>query len=265
MRRIKGAGPNGGEGSGPAGGQMSANAAWTGQGAYPLREAARLSHMPARTVSRWLGGHHYRHKGEVRWSEPVTYLAKVGLNAPQARKQVLDFEQLLTLLLVKAFNRGGLGLPKIKKAAARARDLYGLENPFISKHFRSDGNRVFIELAPASRGRERHMVDLLSDQHQFREIVEPSLFKDVVFVGNRAGEWRPMGLNRSVVVNPRVQFGAPHLAGTGVRTDVVAQMHAAEGGDAAAMEAVQEWFGLTPEQVADAVEFEGKWLSTPPT
>lgn len=246
---------------------MNVSAAWTGQGAYPLGEAARFSHMPARTVRRWLSGYDYRHKGEIRRSEPVTYLAKVDWTAPpdavpmRREDQVLDFEQLLTLLLVSAFNRGGLGLPKIKKAAARARQLYGLENPFVSNLFRSDGNRVFIELAPASRGRERHMVDLLSDQHQFREIVEPSLFKDVVFVESRAGEWRPLGLARTVAVNPKVQFGAPHVAGTGVRTDVVAQMHAAEGSDEAAATAVQEWFGLTPEQVVDAVEFERKWLS----
>jgi uncharacterized protein (DUF433 family) len=250
---------------------MNAKVAWTGQGAYPLGEAARLSHMPTRTVRRWLGGYDYRHKGELRRSEPVTYLAKTDQTAhldgavPQRRDEVLDFEQLLTLLLVSAFNRGGLGLPNINKAAAKARQLYGTENPFVSKHFRSDGNRVFIELAPASRGRERHMIDLLSDQHQFREIVEPSLFKDVVFVGNRAGEWRPLGLGRTVSVNPRVQFGAPHIAGTGVRTDVVAQMHNAEGGDESAMVAVQDWFGLSPEQVADAIEFEGKWLATLPT
>ena len=135
----------------------------------------------------------------------------------------------------------------------------------VSKAFRSDGNRVFIELAAASRGRERQLIDVLSDQRQFREIVEPSLFKDVVFVENRAGEWRPLGLDRQVAVNPRVQFGAPHLRGTGMRTDVVAEMHAAEGGRDAAAEAVQDWFDLTPNQVADAVEFEGKWLSTPPS
>ena len=50
-----------------------------------------------------------------------------------------------------------------------------------------------------------------------------------------------------------------------MRTDVVAEMHAAEGGRDAAAEAVQDWFDLTPNQVADAVEFEGKWLSTPPS
>jgi hypothetical protein len=42
-------------------------------------------------------------------------------------------------------------------------------------------------------------------------------------------------------------------------------MHNAEGGDESATVAVQEWFGLSPEQVADAIEFEGKWLATLPT
>jgi uncharacterized protein (DUF433 family) len=66
------------------------------------------------------------------------------------------------------------------------------------------------------------------------------------------------------LVTPTRQFGAPHIAGKGVRTDVVAQAVAAEGGGEKATAAVADWYGLTPEQVADAVEFEGIWLSTPP-
>jgi len=67
-----------------------------------------------------------------------------------------------------------------------------------------------------------------------------------VFAGDRAGQWWPLGQERCALVSPRIQFGAPHIAGTGVRTDVIAQMVAAEGGD------------------DEAVEFEGPWLSEPP-
>ena len=58
---------------------------------------------------------------------------------------------------------------------------------------------------------------------------------------------------------PARQFGAPHIAGTGVRTDVIAQAVAAEGGNERAVEAVADWFGVTPKQVQDAVYFEGPW------
>ena len=247
---------------------MNAVAEQRGRGAYPLGDAARLAHLPPRTVRRWIEGYGYKHKGERRSSQPIAYLEnarnrsgeKQGRGRPQP---LLDFEDLLTLLLVEAFHRKALSLSKIKKAAARARDVYGLENPFASAQFRSDGNKAFIDLTPRGRGKEREFIDILSDQRQFHEIVEPSLFRDVVFIGERAGEWWPLGKDHSVVLDPRRQFGAPHIKGTGVRTDVIAQMVAAEGGGPAAIAATADWFGLGRDQVADAVDFEGRWLAEP--
>lgn len=225
-----------------------------GRGAYPIRLAARLARLNPATARRWVMGYEYGYQGERRTSFPIAYLDKF----PAAEGgPILDFEQLLTLLLVKTFKDKGLGLPTIKRAAARAREVYGTPNPFITKQFRSDGNRVFVDFQV--RGRERELIDVLSDQREFREIVEPSLFKDVVFVGDDAGEWWPMGRDRSVVLDPRRQFGAPHIAGKGVRTDVVAQAYVAEGCDDRAVHAVADWYELTPREVFDAVEFEGAW------
>ncbi|MGI4764592.1 MAG: hypothetical protein ACRYGP_05950 [Janthinobacterium lividum] len=225
------------------------------RGAYPIGIAARLAHLAPVTARRWVRGYEYDYLGERRRSAPVDYLSKPFGEAAPA---VLDFEQLLTLALVSAFNRRGLGLPTIKRAARRAKGLYGTRNPFVTKGFRSDGNSVFEDLqAP---GRERELVDVLSDQREFREIVEPFLFKDIVFIGENAGEWWPLGPDRTVVLIPTRQFGAPHVAGRGVRTDVVVRAVEAEGGDKAARGAVADWFGLTSEQVTDAVEFEGPWL-----
>ena len=105
------------------------------------------------------------------------------------------------------------------------------------------------------------MVDVLSDQHQFRDIVEPSLFPDVVFMDDRASEWWPMGRDAHVVVALDRQFGAPHIAGKGTRTEVIAQAVAAEGGDDAAVLTVADEYGLTANEVRAAVHFEGPWLA----
>lgn len=232
---------------------MNAEGRLYGRGIYPLRVAAAYAHLAPRTVRRWIEGYEYTHKGERRRSAPITYLAR----AESHEDRVLDFEQLLTLLLVKAFKDRGLGLSTIKRAAAKAQTAYHVDNPFVTKQFRSDGNSVFIDLdAP---GRERKLLNVLTDQHQFRQIVEPSLFKDVVFVDDKASEWWPLGRNHSVVVAPGRQFGAPHIAGRGARTDIVAQAVAAEGGDEEAENAVGDWYGLDSAEVRDAVMFEGPW------
>lgn len=68
------------------------------------------------------------------------------------------------------------------------------------------------------------------------------------------------GKDHSVLLDPQRQFGSPHIKGTGNRTDVIAQMEGAEGGGPAAIAAAADWFGLGREQVADAVNFEGRWL-----
>lgn len=225
-----------------------------GRGTYPIRIAARLAHLDPQTARRWVEGYEYPYRGERRQSAPISYLAKArhadgGL--------ILDFEQLLTLLLVKAFKKKGLGLPTIKRAAARAQEVYGTPNPFVSKRFRSDGHHVFLDLE--AKGRERELINVLSDQREFHEIVEPSLFRDLVFVGDEAGEWWPLGRDHTVVLAPARQFGAPIIAGKGIRTDVLAQAVEAEGGDDAAMKSVADWYDLTPAQVRDAVQFEGAW------
>lgn len=250
--------------SGGMGRESEMNAAAAGElgkGAYPVGVAARLAHIPPQTARRWIRGYDYPYKGGRRRSEPITFLAK----PPHADDDLVDFRQLLTLMLVRTFLHTGLSLQTIKKAATRAQEKYGADNPFVTRGFQTDGNMVFLDLEEkgAVPGKERHMVDVLSDQQVFRSIVEPSLFEDVVFIDDVAGEWWPLHKARSVVVAPTRQFGAPYISGTGVRTDVLAQAFAAEGGDEDAAAAVADWFRVTPEQVRDAVDFEWRWLSTP--
>ena len=234
---------------------MNAPAQTHGMGIYPIRTAARLAHLAPITVKRWADGYGYAYRGQSRRSPPITYLAG---HEPTEGERLLDFDQLLTLLLVKAFKDKGLGLPTIRKAAARASADYRLDNPFVSQQFRSDGNHVFLDLEHTT-GRERELINVLSDQREFRAIVEPSLFRDIVFLRDRPAEWWPLRQNHAVVLAPDRQFGAPHVAGTGVRTDVLAQAVAAEGSNDMAETAVAAWFGVTRNQVADAVYFEGPW------
>lgn len=225
---------------------------------YPVAYAATLAGLDATTARRWLRGYDFVHNGQRRHSEPVVP-APHGTPA----NDLLSFEELLTLRLVRGFRQHGLGLPTIKRAAQAAAERYGLANPFVTKAFRTDGRQVFIELEQqgAIRGDEKVLVHALTGQQQFVRVVEPSLFKDVVFAGDVPGEWFPIGQDHTVVVRPDRALGAPHIAGTGVRTDVVADTVQAEGGDELAALAAASWYGLTREQVRDAVAAESEWRS----
>lgn len=216
-----------------------------------------LAGLDATTARRWMRGYSYKHKGEQKQSAPVLHRPF----PPTEAHAELTFEELLTLRLVRAFREKGLGLPTIKAAAKVAAARYGIGNPFVTKAFRSDGRTVFIDLTQSGQvqGGERILVEALTGQQQFRDVVEPSLFKDVVFVGDVPGQWFPLGKERPVVIRPDRAFGAPHVRDTGVRTDVVADAVAAEGGDDAAIHSVAAWFGFTEEQVRAADQAETGW------
>lgn len=228
----------------------------TRQRIYPVAYAAALVGLDPMTARRWLRGYDFIHKGERRRSMPI-----LGPGSSVAANDDLTFEELLTLRLVRAFRERGLGLPTIKRAAKVAAERYGVGNPFVTKAFRSDGREVFLDLErggslPAGEG---VLVHALTGQQQFREVVEPSLFRDVVFAGDIPSEWFPIGRDHEVVIRPDRAFGAPHVVGTGIRTDVVADAVAAEGGGVAAIKAAAEWFRLSEDQVRDAVDAETQW------
>ena len=224
---------------------------------YPVTYAARLVGLDANTARRWAHGHAYRYKGERRQAVPIVHL----IPSREAGTQGFTFEQLLTLRLVRAFREQGLGLPTIKKAAQIAVERFNTANPFVSKLFRTDGRAVFIDLEQRGNlpGSERVMVNALTGQQQFRDVVEPSLFRDVVFFDDRPGEWFPFGMARSIVIRPDRAFGAPHVKDRGVRTDVLADAVAAEGGGDEGVKAAASWFGVPDGQVRDAIAAEAEW------
>lgn len=220
--------------------------------------AARLVGLDPAAARRWAQGYAYSHNGERKQAAPVVQLIPSGNRGARG----LDFEQLLTLRLVRAFREHGLSLQTIRRAAQIAVSLYGIANPFVSKAFRSDGRSVFIDLENRGDvpGAERVMVNALTGQQQFREVVEPSLFRDVVFSDDGAPhEWFPLGKTHEVVIRPDRVFGAPHVKDSGVRTDVIADAVAAEGGGDEAVAAVANWFKLSRRAVRDAVAAEDQW------
>ena len=236
-----------------------------GHGIYPLRVAAQLAQLDARTARRWAEGYSYVHEGERRASPGLMPLAL----SRKAGEQDVTFAELLTLRLVKAFRSVKLGLPTIRRVAERAAADYGLAMPFASRRFRTDGRKVFIELQHKAGNddehsvptRDRELIEVLTRQHNFADVVEPSLFVNVDWDGDFAARWWPMGKASTVVLDPTVRFGAPRIDGTGVPTSAVAAAVRAEGGSGAAMAAVADWYGIPLKGVQDAMRFETEWLA----
>jgi uncharacterized protein (DUF433 family) len=243
---------------------MNAHAHLFGLGLFPLPDAARLAQLDPGTARRWSEGYSFTYKGEKRVSHGIMPLALDRVGAHRD----LTFAELLTLRLVKAFKGAGLGLPTIKRVAERAAADFGIAMPFVSRRFRTDGRKVFIEIqeetpandAPAIPMRDRKLIEVLSGQHQFADVVEPSLFANVDWHDGLASRWWPLGRSCAVNLDPAILFGAPHVAETRVPTSIIAEAVTAEGGGVEAIRAVAEWHGMTLDQVRDAIRFETEWL-----
>ena len=235
-----------------------------GLGLYPLPEAARLVQLDTRTAQRWAEGYDFQYEGERRHSPGV-----MGLSLDRAAgRRDLTFPEMLTLRLVRGFRGAGLSLRTIKRVAEAAAVDFGTPTPFVTRRFRTDGRKVFVELRaaepandePVPPRRERELIDVLTRQREFGEIVEKSLFQNVEWHDDIAARWWPLGTGRAVVLDPAALFGAPHIVQTRVPTDVLANAVQAEGGGDEAVAAVADWHGVTPGQVRDAVDFETAWL-----
>ncbi|MEJ2218718.1 MAG: DUF433 domain-containing protein [Gemmatimonadota bacterium] len=69
---------------------------------------------------------------------------------------------------------------------------------------------------------------------------------------NLAERWYPAGRASPVVVDPRISFGAPVIAGTRVETAVIAELY--QGDDS--IDELAWLYDLKPAQIRAAVDYE---------
>ncbi|MCB2100336.1 MAG: DUF433 domain-containing protein [Rhodobacterales bacterium] len=216
-----------------------------GIGLYDVPEAARLTRVRAPKIRRWVRGYNYAHDGQARHSEPLwrtvvpEFDGKVGL----------DFRDLTEIRVVGALRAAGIGLPTIRLAIERAREIVGDERPLSTETFRTDGKSIFLKLAGTSD--DPVLLNLKSRQFGIQRLIEPS-FKDLDFENSAAVRWWPAGRRKGIVIDPRRSFGQPIVADGGVPTSVLRDAVAAEGSVANAA----RYFDLPPAVVRGALAYE---------
>jgi uncharacterized protein (DUF433 family) len=227
------------------GGGWSGGAGLIGVGLYTAAQAARLTGIPARRISRWLRGHASSGGSDRRWSAPIWQP-----DLPEAEGTLgLSFLDLVELRFVVRCLDAGMSLRAMRSAMARAREVFGRNHPFATRRLDTDGRTIFVEVANALD--QRRILDLLKSQSAFRRFVSPS-FRDIEFGPEAALRWWPLSRERSIVVDPMRAFGQPIVVATGVPTATLAAAVKAEG----SVEAAARWFETDVAAVRDAVAFE---------
>ena len=214
--------------------------------AYTIADAALYLGLPVSTVRAWVKGQNYRVRNEVRPYRPL-------INAADQAKGLLSFRNLVELHVLSVTRRiHGISMPKMRSTVTYLRKAFGTEHPLADVTIKTDGASIFVdrleELVSASE----------AGQLPIREIVEQYLQR----VGrDRQGNLWLYPFTRAsdnadqpkiVVMDPRVSFGRPVIANTGVRTSILAERYRA--GDS--MQALVEDYGLEQSVIEEAIRCE---------
>ena len=230
-----------------------------GRGVYGAAEALRLINFRAdtlpearravsrQTVTRWLRGYDLDAHGEARHSPPLwtpDYTNDDG-------QIELSFRDLIELRFVKAFRDAGVSLATIRLCFERAAELVDDCRPFSTKRFHTDGRTIFLEI---THGLQDHaLIDLRQRQTVFRSFVSPS-FRDLEFDADVVARWFPLGMRRTVVVDPEFGFGRPISSEGHVPTEVLANAAEVEG----SIERAARFYDVPVGSVRDALAFKMK-------
>jgi hypothetical protein len=223
-----------------------ADLSYLGIGIYSIPEAARISHVPASYIRRWLWGYKYTVQGKVLRAGPLWSPQLPEIDDARA----LTFRDLVEVQFVYRFRQLGISLQTIRKTIGLATELLNRTFPLSSVRFKTDGKKVFAEVIedPAERS---HVFDLKTGQYLLSYVLEYlydaleySEFDELV-------RWWPLGKDRRVIVDPKRSFGRP-IVPEGVQTNILVSSFSSEGD----MKAVASWFEVSESSVSDALEFE---------
>jgi uncharacterized protein (DUF433 family) len=213
---------------------------------YPVINAAQYLQMPSGTLNSWLHGRTYDTKNGKQLFQPL-------IQRPNPDLAQLSFTNLIEAHVLRVIRqKHNIRLDKIRTALDFLEEVLKVPHPLARSEFKTDGVDLFIEeidhLVAVSRSGQLAMKDVLThlltriewDQQGFATRLSPILNSPQGEIGNL------------LYIDPRISFGKPTIAGTGIPTNVIANLYNA--GDE--LEAIADDYSCTTEQIYAAILFE---------
>jgi uncharacterized protein (DUF433 family) len=185
--------------------------------AYPFAEAAHYLNLPVSTLRAWCVGQSYRVGSGTRRFLPLIHL-------DDGHRRALSFLNLVEAHVLAAIRRQHhIPLPKVRQALSYVSRRLKTARPLAESGFQTDGLDLFVErlgsLINVTREGQTEMADLIRD-HLQRIERDAKGVPIRLFLFTRPDDH---GAQPSpVVVDPRIAFGRPVLAGRAVPTAVLA-------------------------------------------
>lgn len=179
--------------------------------AYTLREAARLVSVPRSTLRAWVMGRSFPKRGGPGRSPRIIVPAV-------ADGSFLSFTNVVEAHVLSALRKKHeLELDAIRKAVRYVHEKLEVERPLAMEQFKTDGVSLFVERFG------RTINASMEGQIAMREVLDAYLER-IEYDNKRAIRFFPLLRDeapRMIVVDPRLSFGRPVIAGTAVPVTAV--------------------------------------------
>ncbi len=214
---------------------------------YSVPAAGRFVGLNAARVRRWLKGYPFSYS-DRQGAERSGHSPPVVPGHQYEGRFYASFLHLMDLLFVKEFLARGLSLQRIRGLLQELREVTGGLH-FASRRLYTRGQRVFLQLEA-----ELSLELCSGGQTTIPKFVE-MICKQIHFsdTSDWAEKWYPPGHGRIIILDPKVCFGSPTIAGHRITTSTVYEAYLAEDQDD---RAVCDWMNVAPREVRAAVRFE---------
>jgi len=213
---------------------------------YSIPEASHYLLVPQSTIRWWVTGRTYHPETGKQQFSPI-------INLPQERTNLLSFINLTEIHVLDVIRRQPrISFPKIRRALNYLERTFSSRHPLADQRFQTDGADLFIErygqLIALTREGQLAMRNMLEAYLKRIDRDEDGLPARLYPFTRK----RELDEPKAVVIDPRVSFGRPVLAGTGVKTAVIAERFKA-GDD---WNTLAEDYGLSTLQIQEAIRCE---------
>lgn len=229
---------------------MVTSGSFIGIGLYTYVEAARLIRIPTAKLRRWVNGYTVPVRGELRHHASVIQHSASELY----EFGMVTFVEMIELLLIHRFRSSGVSLQNIRRASDELAIILNTDHPFAVRTLHSDGKHIIARLV--ERTQEDTSKGYFSDLSRMQGVLDiaeeyfiPHLDYDITELAQR---FYPMGVDRSVVVDPRRAYGQPIVARSGIPTYPLYQMHLV----GQPVTSIAKWYHTDREDVRAAIRFE---------
>ena len=192
---------------------------------YSIPEAAHYLRIPETTLRSWVRGRKYPTSEGDRFFQPV-------IERPDDNQNLLSFINLVEIHVLDAIRRDHrISLHKIRIAIDFIKEELKSDHPLAYHKLETDGLDLFVEeygqLINVSQAGQLVLRELL--QAHMRRIDRDSAgyaLRLYPFTRKRPSQ-QLIEEPKAIVIDPRISFGRPVLAGTGIPTAIIAERYKA--------------------------------------